>query len=138
MTSIFTDKKYTATDSDLKNALGSCNPYWHEIELYVKKAFQDANANWYYSGDKSGWSFRISDKKRVIIYLLPQAGFFKTAFVFGEKAMQAVLKSEVADDIKAELHAAKAFAEGRGIRLSITNVSQLTDLQTLINIKLTY
>jgi len=40
MTSIFTDKKYTATDSDLKNALGSCNPYWHEIELYVKKLFR--------------------------------------------------------------------------------------------------
>jgi len=74
----------------------------------------------------------------VIIYLLPRAGFFKTAFVFGEKAMQAMLKSEVADDIKAELHAAKVFAEGRGIRLSITNASQLTDLQTLINIKLTY
>jgi hypothetical protein len=138
MTSIFTDKNYTPTDLDLKSALSNCYPYWHEIDLYVKKAFQDANANWHYSGDKFGWSFRISDKKRVIIYLLPRAGFFKTAFVFGEKATQAVLKSEVADDIKAELYAAKVYAEGRGIRLSVRSVSQLTDVKILINIKLTY
>lgn len=138
MTSIFTDKKYTPTTIDLKNALGTCYPTWHEIEQYVKNVFQDASANWHYSGDKFGWSFRISDKKRVIIYLLPRAFYFKTAFVFGEKATQAVLKSEVADDIKTALTEAKVYAEGRGFRLSVSNASQLPDLKILINIKLTY
>ncbi len=88
------------------------------------------------SGEKYGWSFRIKDKKRVIIYLLPQDRFFRVSLVFGQKATDMVLNSTIADNIKTELKNARAYAEGRGIRIDVKDKSSLKDIEELIKIKL--
>ncbi|HEU4860205.1 MAG TPA: DUF3788 family protein, partial [Chitinophagaceae bacterium] len=66
----------------------------------------------------------------------PRDGFFKAAFVFGPKATGIILKSDISDDIKGELRAAKVYAEGRGIRIEVKNKTILNDLKTLITIKI--
>jgi hypothetical protein len=93
---------------------------------------------WKYSGKKFGWSFRINDKKRVIVYLLPREAYFKVAFVFGQKATDAIVNSTISDTIKHELLSAKAYAEGRGIRIDVRGAEVLEDIRNLIEIKLTY
>lgn len=134
MKSIFTDKKKEPTEADLKKALGDTYIYWKQLADFTNKSFPAINT-WHYSSDKYGWSFRISDKKRVLIYLLPRDKFFKVAFVFGQKATDEILNSKISDDIKNELKSAKVYAEGRGIRIEVKNKMVINDIKKLITIK---
>jgi hypothetical protein len=109
--------------------------HWTHLRDFTVQCFPKAQAAWYYSGDKYGWSFRISDKKRVLLYLLPRDTFFKVAMVFGQKASNEILDSNVSETIKNELKLAKVYAEGRGIRLDIKNKSLVKDITCLIQIK---
>jgi hypothetical protein len=138
MKSFFTEKINIPSDSELKNALGSTYNVWQEIVEYVKDINPLAFEEWKYSGDKYGWGFRISDKKRVLVYLLPRDGFFRVAFVFGQKANDAIMESTISESIKNELRAAKAYAEGRGIRIEIRDRESLKDIWNLIEIKINH
>jgi hypothetical protein len=136
--SIFVDKKIIPTTENLIESLGGTYELWKDLSGYVHLKYPSAVDEWKYSGDKYGWSFRIKDKKRVIVYLLPRDKFFKTAFVFGQKATDAVMNSLISDKIKSELESAKVFVEGRGIRLDILNETIFYDLKTLIDIKIAH
>lgn len=136
MKSVFTDSTLSPTTSKLKEALGSTYPLWEEISDYTLKVTKGLVGEWKFSGPKFGWSFRISDKRRVIIYLLPRDQYFKVAFVFGQKATDRILEGKFDEEIKAELQAAKVYAEGRGIRIAVRDNSITIDIQELINIKI--
>ena len=134
--SIFTDKKLMPNDSDLIDKLGETYPIWKLIVDYTHIKYPMAFDEWNYSGDKYGWSYRIKDKKRAIIYLLPRDRFFKVAFVFGQKATDRIMQSQISQPIKTELDSARIYAEGRGIRIDIRNDSLVNDLKNLIDIKI--
>jgi hypothetical protein len=136
MISIFTDKKMIPGSSDLVQALGITYDLWENIRNYVHEKYPEAFDEWSYPAEKYGWSLRIKDKKRAILYLLPRDKFFKVAFVFGQKATELILTSPVSPDIKKELEAAKVYAEGRGIRMDIRGAKLMEDVKRLIDIKL--
>lgn len=136
--SIFTDKKIVPKESDLAEILGQTHKLWISICEYTISKYPDGKQEWNFPGQKYGWSFRIKDKKRTIIYLLPRKHFFKVAFVFGDKAVNEIMLSYISDDIKNELSIAKKYAEGRGIRIEISNENQIQDIEKLIDIKLRY
>lgn len=135
MRSIFTDKSATPTLVQLQEALGNTYAFWQTFSEQTKKLYPEAICEWHFSSEKYGWSFRIKDKKRVLIYLLPRDKFFKVAFVFGQKATDSIMESNISETIKKELQAAKVYAEGRGIRLEIRNENLVKDVLNLIAIK---
>ncbi len=137
-TNPFTDKKTTPSKAALGKAVGTKLKYWEEIVGFVHAAYPNGKDEWNYPGVKYGWSFRIKDKKRAIIYLLPRPGYFLAALVFGQKAMDEIMQSRVDQSLKDELAAATLYAEGRGIRIPVKNAKQLTDIKTLIRIKLSH
>lgn len=134
--SAFTDKKIVPNDDLLSEAIGRTFRLWENIKKYVYSKYPDATEEWNYPGQKYGWSFRLKDKKRTIVYLLPRKKYFKTAFVFGQKATDIILKSNVSDSIKQELRSARVYAEGRGIRISVNKKDILQDIEFLIDTKL--
>jgi hypothetical protein len=134
--SIFTDKEAQPTDRSLIAALGSVHKLWKQIHALVMRKYPKAMAEWNYPGKKYGWNYRIKDKKRAIIYMLPRDGYFKVAFVFGEKAFLQVMDSPVSNAIKTGLSQAKKYAEGRGIRIDITTEVIIPDIEKLVDIKL--
>lgn len=136
MKSIFIDKNIEPTSEDLKKGLGETFKIWKVFEEFTKENYPKAIAEWNFSSEKFGWSFRIKDNKRVILYLLPRDKFFKTAFVFGQKATEQILESTISEVIKKELMAAKVYAEGRGIRIEVRDKSNLKDIKELIKIKI--
>ncbi|MFN3753621.1 DUF3788 family protein [Flavobacterium sp.] len=138
MKSIFTHKSETPTELQLQEALGEAYPFWQTFMEHTLKLYPEAVSEWHFSSEKFGWSYRIKDKKRVIIYLLPRDKFFKVAFVFGQKATDAILESNISETIKTELQAAKVYAEGRGIRIEITDKTLLNDILNLIEIKINH
>src|SRR5476649_599033 len=134
MNSIFTDKNKIPDNNDLIASLGDTYQLWQLIKDYVISKYPKGFEQWNCS--KYGWSFRIKDKKRAIIYLLPRDKFFKVALVFGQKAIDLIMKSNIANSIKSELDAAKVYAEGRGIRIDIKDKMVIGDIKELIDIKL--
>lgn len=138
MKSIFTQKSEIPTSVQLQEALGETYVYWQTFAEHTKKLYPEATEEWYFASEKFGWSFRIKDKKRIIIYLLPRDKFFKIAFVFDQKATDFILESSIAKSIKTELQAAKVYAEGRGIRIDIKEAKTTEDILKLIAIKIDF
>ena len=137
-TSIFINKTEIPDENMLRLALANLFDTWVEIASYVYNAYPKAIGEWNLPGQKYGWSFRIKDKKRAIIYLLPRDKFFMVAFVFGEKATADALKSEICQEIKEIIQSAKVYAEGRGFRIEVRDKVLLNDIKKLVNIKLSY
>jgi hypothetical protein len=134
--SIFSEKEKIPTNADLKLALNSNYDLWIEIRDFVFEKYPKATEEWNYPGKNFGWSFRIKDKKRAIIYLLPRENYFKAAFNFGQKAYELILQSDISSEIKTELENARVYAEGRGIRIEVKDESILNDIKKLIEIKI--
>ncbi len=137
-TSVFSNKEIVPGDQDLSIELKDTYDLWNSIRESIRKKNPDSVEEWKYSGKKFGWSFRVNDKKRVIVYLLPREAYFKVAFVFGQKATDEIINSSISDAIKHELLSAKVFAEGRGIRIEVREPEILNDIMRLIEIKVAY
>ena len=136
--SIFIDKTKKPEQKDLITALGKTCNLWQDIINLVYLKYPDAVSEWSFPGQKYGWSFKIKDKKRAIIYLLPRDKRFMVAFNFGQKAFEKIMGSNISDEIKSSLESAKVYAEGRGIRIEVGNQEQLKDISMLIDIKLAF
>jgi hypothetical protein len=134
--SFFTDPTVTPDSKALAAALSTSFPWWNEIKDFVFQQYPKAVEEWKHSGKNYGWGFRLKDSKRVIVYLTPADGFFLFSIVFGEKATQEVLNSDISEDIKKTLREARVYAEGRGIRLVVNSSILITDIKKLILIKL--
>ncbi len=133
---LFTDKSQIPTNEELQKALGKTYDIWSSIREYTLKNYPKAVEEWNLPGAKYGWSFRIKDKKRAIIYLLPRDKYFMIAFVYGEKATHQALNSSISKEIKNIIEAAPVYAEGRGFRIEITGIEIVADIKKLIDIKL--
>lgn len=138
MKSIFLDKNLKPSAEDLKKGLENTYLIWKDIEDFTRINYPNAIGEWNYASEKFGWSYRIKDNKRVLVYLLPRDKFFKTAFVFGEKALIQIYESDISEAIKSELRAAKKYAEGKGIRIEVKNLAVLEDIQKLVKFKITH
>lgn len=138
MESVFMNKSEQPSEQDLAEKLGSTFSVWSDLKSHLNDTLKDPSEEWNFPGKKYGWSFRMKSKKRNIIYFLPRDGYFKVAFVFGHKAVNKVLESEVNENIKLDLKEAKVYAEGRGIRIDVRDDQILNEINTLIQIKLAF
>lgn len=68
MTSIFTRKSKEPTKEELKKALDKTFEFWITLANCTKASYPSFTEGWSCSSAKYGWSFRIADKKRVIIF----------------------------------------------------------------------
>ena len=51
--------------------LGQSYDLWQKINDFVYEIYPKAKSEWNFPGKKYGWSFRIKDNRRAIIYFLP-------------------------------------------------------------------
>ncbi len=134
--SIFMDKNSIPDNKELESGLNSTHKIWKQIIKMVLNKYPNGIQEWNYPGKKYGWSYRIKDKKRAIIYLLPREKYFKVAFVFGDKALRKILESDISKSIKEDLLNARKYAEGRGVSIDIIENCLMGDIEKLVDIKL--
>ena len=82
--SVFMDKAKIPSNADLQSALGHTYATWEAIRSRVLEQYPKAQAAWYHAGAKFGWSFRMKDSKRAIVYLLPRDGYFKASLIMAK------------------------------------------------------
>ncbi len=133
--SIFLDKSKEPTEKMVKDALGKKYILWQEVVSMTEEICGEITPVWKKPMIKYGWSCRLMRKKRNMLYLVPQEGHLRIAFVFGDRAVAAIEESSVSEEIKQELRDAKKYMEGRGINYPVKFKKQLKDIKKLIEIK---
>ncbi|MDR3652455.1 MAG: DUF3788 domain-containing protein [Paludibacter sp.] len=136
MSTYFNDKLLTPTDEMVISALGETKYLLDSVISFIASEFDDCHTEWKYYGSKIGWSLKLFNKKRNVVFVGIEEGYFRLAFAFGEKAFQEIMKSNLPDSIKQQLSEAKVYVEGRPLRLDIKNKTDSTPLFQLIKIKL--
>lgn len=133
--SYFTDREEVPNPENLSAALGKQFVAWTQIREHVfNRSKFPVKEEWNFS--KQGWSCRLKGKKSVIIYLMPFEGYFNASFVLGEKATAHALASDISDKIKKVILEARVYAEGRGFRIEVTTSGMVSDVNKLVDIKL--
>jgi len=134
----FSNKNQQPTDEMLAVALGETYGLLQGIIKFIEKELGECHPEWKHYGIKLGWSLKLFHKKRNIVFIGPEDGYFRVAFVFGEKAYQAILNSDLPEAIKQKLQEARVYAEGRPLRLEIREKNDIEPLWQLIVLKHTY
>jgi hypothetical protein len=135
-TSNFNDKQVIPDEAALASEIGETKEYLDRICRFIEEETGQLTLEWKHYGQKSGWTLKLLSKKRNLLFVGPESGYFRIAFVFGDRAVEAVLKSQLPETIKNELMNARKYAEGRGIRFEIRDESELESVMQLIRIKI--
>ena len=91
----FLGKTIRPSDSDLEKALGRAKPLWDQLVAELAAEHGVTTREWKSYAATSGWSLRLMRGKRTVVWLVPYAGSFQVAFIFGEKALTAIRQSAV-------------------------------------------
>ena len=105
------------------------------IRIFIRENVGETVEEWKYYGIKNGWVLKTFLKKRNLFFIVIYHGYFRISFVFGDKAVDSILESNVSDETKQSLNEARKYAEGRGISFDIFDSKHLDDIKKLIRIK---
>ncbi|MDX1640077.1 MAG: DUF3788 family protein [Balneolaceae bacterium] len=135
LTNSFIEKELKPDEYLIQQKLKNTYPILHEIRKVVKDSVGETVEEWKYYGAKHGWVLKTFLKKRNLFFLIVYDGFFMISFIFGDKAVDKVLASEISEELKTELKAARKYAEGRGLPITVKDNSYIEDIRKLLNIK---
>jgi len=125
-------------DDELTTALGPCRSLWDRILADLGSEFHLSEVEWNSYSPKAGWSVRIKQKKRNILYLIPCKGSFRVAFILGGKAVQASREEKTPARVKKLIDTGIQYPEGLGIRFDVTSDRDLAAVRTLTALKMAH
>ena len=134
--SAFDDPAHPPSLEELQHALGPSAGHWAALLQHVHSAQGALTERWHHSGAKFGWSLRVLEKDRVILYLTPQRGVFLAGLVLGERAAQSAEGASLPPLAREALIAAPRYAEGRGMRVAVSTQDGLEAVLALLPFKM--
>ncbi|MGZ5436916.1 MAG: DUF3788 family protein [Pyrinomonadaceae bacterium] len=133
--SAFTDKAHQPTDKDLRSVLAKSYTAWVRLIELVSDRIAPILPVWGFASAKFGWSMRLKRKDRVILYMTPREDHFLVSFALGEKAVAAAHAHKLPATVLTAIESAPKYAEGRGVRIEVRQVREVSALATLAEIK---
>lgn len=137
-TNAFMDQSVQPDNSHLARVLGEKTTFWEAIKQHIMQRHGNFIEEWKFYNTQSGWTLKVLLKKRNLFFFTPLQGFFRLAFIFGDKAVAAVEKSDLPSAIKKELQTARKYAEGRGLRIEVKSQQEVEQVKKLIDIKVSH
>ena len=117
--SAFADRTQKPDDAMVAEMLGPAGSLWPDLRRAVQAAHGPLVEEWNYSGKAYGWSLRLKQKTRALVYMTPCRNYFLASLALGEKACRAAHESAVAPRLLTILDAAPKYPEGRGVRIEV-------------------
>jgi hypothetical protein len=127
----------TPTDAALNEVLGAAAGLWSGIVRVVEDQISPLEMAWKPSKAEFGSICLLQHKKRTLLYLTPEKEKVTVAIVLGERACGLAMTSSLPAAIKKLFAEAKPYAEGRGIRFSVSSPNDLPTIRQLVQIKTT-
>lgn len=133
--SAFADPSVPPTAEALAAALGPSRPLWERLLAFTRDLLSPGAEVWHFAGRKFGWSLRVKQGDRVILYLTPQDGVVLAGLVLGEKAARAAEEAELPAAALSALQDAPRYAEGRGLRIAVSSAVDAAAVEALLPFK---
>ena len=115
----FAGKLKPPTAQELVNALGPTKALWESVLTNLAEELQLTHHEWGSSSAKLGWSLRVKEGDRIVVYLAPWRGGFCARFVLGDKAVRSALAGGLPEDIAACIRNGKSYAEGTPVSVDV-------------------
>lgn len=132
----FIGKTEKPSRQELETEIGDTQALWDRLVQDLKQNEGVDIQEWRSYSPKAGWSFRLTRKKRNILYMIPVHGHFVVAFIFGQKAIDAARSSDVPASVMKLIDESPRYAEGTGFRIEVKKEKDLAVVQKLAKIKL--
>ena len=133
--SIFDDRNVVPNDRMLVKALGKAGKLYEGITDHLHAEYGELTREWKFYSKQSGWTMKTRKKKRNLFFLMPLKNHFKLTFVFGDKAVSVIEKSDLPAHIIESLRKARKYAEGRGIQIDVKSMKDVKNIIKLVAIK---
>jgi hypothetical protein len=134
--SAFDDKSKAPNKRSLKATLGKTSAHWDSLIVHIAAEYPPLDETWNFAGAAWGWSLRLKQKKRTVLYMTPCSGYFLVGFALGEKAVKVARNSAIPDAVLSVIEEAKKYAEGRAVRLEVRSKKNLDGVKILADIKM--
>ncbi len=138
MNKLFMDELVMPNEDSIKDALGNNYKYWKEIKTTLNAKYEGLKEEWKYYGKKTGWTLKLFYKKRNLFFFSVYEDYFILAFVFSDKAVDAITKSNLPSKYINEILATKKYAGGRGLRIEVRYKVEVKIIIKLTEIKILY
>ena len=119
----------------MAEALGDSYTLFAQLNEHIDTTYVKTNREWKFYGKNYGWQLKTLLKKRNLFFILPHNGSFSLVFIFGDKAVENIEKSDVPEEVKKTIREAKKYLEGRGFSLKIATSADLEIAKKLTAIK---
>ncbi|MCL2116258.1 MAG: DUF3788 domain-containing protein [Methanobrevibacter sp.] len=135
-TSIFDIKEIIPNDEDLEGVLKSSLDTFNKLISYLKSEYGSLNKEWKFYSKNAGWTLRISNKKRNLVFISPNDDYFLVNINMSVKVSKIVLDlDDVSDNTKELIKQGKVYAEGTSVLIEVRNKEDLEDIKTILNIR---
>jgi hypothetical protein len=136
MTTVRPEKPASPTAAELAELLGPALSLWTDLQKGVRTAHSPVTERWVYGGRKYGWSCRLERGKQGIVYMTPDAGYFRVGLALPDAAWEAVLASDMPAEIRESLASATKAMEGWPLRMAVRTTDDIAVVLRLAGIKL--
>jgi hypothetical protein len=133
--SAFDDKARMPAAADLTRALGPAAKLWDDALRLVAAEIGSVSPEWGYTSKSTGWGLRVKRGERIIAYLTPGEGQFLASFALGKAAVTEVRAARVPKHILTALASARTYAEGTGLRFTVSTAADVRAVAAIAGIK---
>lgn len=133
---VLTNKDLFPTEEIIFSHIGKSKAVWEELFEHIYKEHQDLIPEWRYYNDGKSWLMKVTRKSKTIFWLSVIENAFTVTFYFGGKAEQAVLDSNISDELKKQFKEGKNYGKIKGLTLLMDKKKYLKDLKELIELKI--
>lgn len=130
------DKTVEPVSSEVAKVLGPSKGLWYDLVARMETSYGPLTEAWSFSGAKYGWSLRLKQKKRTILYLIPQTDTFLVGIVLGDRALSQLRRGDLSREVLDIIDAAPRYGEGTGFRIPVATAADCTEIETVIEAKM--
>ena len=133
---ILSDANEVPTEKVIFSHIGKTKPLWISLFEHIHKNYPEFAEEWRYYRDGKSWLMKVTQKKKTIFWLGVIEGAFRTTFYFTDKAEEALMSSDLSEELKEKFQGAHQSGKIRGATVVYATKKDVEDAKILIGIKL--
>ncbi len=122
---VFTD---APTAANLRKILGSAYRFF----LVIDRAAKGFLKEWKDYGRNYGWTYKVWDKRKALLWITPRPGSFIVGMTLREEERDALLGKRISPCMMEQIRGAREYSEGYAIRVEIRTKTDCEHLLPVI------
>jgi len=133
---VLSDANQYPSEDIIFSHIGKAGALWISLFEHIHANHPDFAQEWRYYRDGKSWLLKVTQKKKTIFWLSIIKGSFRTTFYFTEKAEEALMSSDLSDELKEKFKSGKQFNKIRGVTIVYAKKKDIEEAKILIGIKM--